>query len=222
MTNAGVTRWLFEASAGLYAWMTAQPPWRDSCRRLMAGLPLADHTLRIVDLGCGAGSSTLELSRHRPHDSVVGVDFAGRMLRCARRRARGAGLDEPRLTWVRTDAAHLPFRANSVDAITGHSVLYLLPDRDAVLQECLRVLRPGGRILVMEPNERPVRVRDVVALSADPRFLLSIALWRPISRLYGRFAPASLEAVLRTAGFAGCEVSEAMSGLGLCASGHKA
>ena len=86
----------------------------------------------------------------------------------------------------------------------------------------MRVLRPGGQLLVMEPSERTVRVRDVAAMSADPRFLLSIALWRPISWLYGRFAPASLEGVLRGAGFSGCEVSEALSGLGLCASGHKA
>ena len=217
-----MTRWLFEVSAGLYAWMTAQQPWRDSCRRLMVGLPVTDHALRIVDLGCGAGSSTLEIARQRPHDSVVGVDFAARMLGHARRRAQAEGLNGPRLSWIRADAGHLPFRANSVDAVTGHSVLYLLPDRHAVLQECLRVLRPGGRLLVMEPSARSVGVRAVAGISADPRFLLSVALWRPISWIYGRFAPASIERLFRASGFLRCEATEALSGLGVCASGRKA
>ena len=69
----------------------------------------------------------------------------------------------------------------------------------------------------MEPSDRSPRLRDILAISSDPRFLLSIALWRPVSALYGRFVPESLEATLRTAGFASFHVSETLSGLGLCA-----
>jgi ubiquinone/menaquinone biosynthesis C-methylase UbiE len=143
------------------------------------------------------------------------------MLRRARREAIARGLDGKRLTWIRADGADLPFETSSIDVVTGHSVLYLVADRPAVLRECLRVLRPGGRLIVMEPSDRSPRLRDVLALSSDPRFLLSIALWRPIAALYGRYVPESLEATVRAAGFASCHVSETLSGLGLCACAHK-
>jgi ubiquinone/menaquinone biosynthesis C-methylase UbiE len=217
-----VTRWLFEAAADLYGWMTAQSAWQQSCRRLAERLPAIGAPLRVVDLGCGTGASALELARLRPEDSVSGVDIAWRMLRRARRHATATPNGAGRLAWVQADATRLPFRAGSIDAVTGHSVLYLVADRRAVLDECLRVLRPGGRLIVMEPNDQPVRVRDVLTISADPRFLLSIALWRAVSGLHGRLAPESLEATLRAAGFARCQVSEALSGLGVWACAQKA
>jgi ubiquinone/menaquinone biosynthesis C-methylase UbiE len=221
-TPHALTRWLFEGGAGFYGWMTAQRPWRESCRVLLQAIPATANPLHILDLGCGAGECALELARGRPRDSVTGVDMAWRMLRRARRLAAASGLDRTRVRWIRADGARLPLRANSVDAITAHSVLYLLDDRPAVLRECLRVLRPGGGLVVMEPSDRRVALRDVVAISGDPRFLLSVALWRPISWMYGRFAPESLEATLGAAGFAQCEVSEALAGLGLCARALKA
>jgi ubiquinone/menaquinone biosynthesis C-methylase UbiE len=214
-----VTPWVFEVGAGFYDWLTAQRPWRRSCRVLAERLPPSDRPLRIVDLGCGPGASALELAHLRPRDFVWGVDIAWRMLRRARQRAaRNKG---GHLAWIRADAAHLPFADGSVDCVTGHSVVYLLSDQRAVLAECRRILRRGGRLLLMEPSDRRVRVRDLLAVSRDPRFLLSVALWRPMSWLHGRFAPGSLEATLRAAGFGRCDVTETLSGLGLCARADK-
>ena len=207
--------WLFNLGADVYGWFTAQPVWRASCAQLAAQLP-AEEGVRVADLGCGPGVSTFELARRRPDGTIVGLDVAPRMLGEARRRqagARGAG----RICWVLGDVARLPFATASLDAVTGHSFLYLLPDRGAALAEMLRVLREGGRLVLMEPNSRAATVRGVLGLSRDPRHLLSVSLWRPFSRVHGRFSAASLAATLRRAGFVECRVEETLGGLGLLA-----
>ena len=73
-------RWLFEAGAGFYGWMTMQDAWRRSCRQLVERLPSTDRPLRIIDVGCGPGVVRLELARCRPKDFVSGMDVATRML----------------------------------------------------------------------------------------------------------------------------------------------
>lgn len=213
--------WVFEVGADVYGWLTAQGAWRACCAELVARLPPGER-LRIVDLGCGPGVSTFELARLRPASAVVGVDIARRMLEEARRRERDSGLPPGQVRWVRADAGRLPFRSGSVDALTGHSFLYLVPDRDAALAECLRVLRPGGRLILMEPSDRPARVRELLRFSRNPRFLLSMTLWRRVSRFKGRFTPATLEATLRGAGFGQCRVDETLAGLGLMSFAEKA
>jgi ubiquinone/menaquinone biosynthesis C-methylase UbiE len=214
-------RSFFDCVSIFYAWMTGQDAWRGSCAALVERFP-PGLGLRIVDLGCGPGVSAFEVARGRPGAWVAGVDSAVGMLQQARRRSRVEAPPADRIRWVCADAGQLPFRTGSVDALTGHSFLYLLSDRDAALSECLRVLRSGGRLVVMEPSDRTVRLPDLLRTSLDPRFLLSMALWRPMSRLRGRFGPTSLHALLRRSGFATCRVEETLGGLGLCARAQKA
>jgi ubiquinone/menaquinone biosynthesis C-methylase UbiE len=207
--------WLFNLGADMYAWFTAQAAWRGSCARLAEQLG-AGEARRIVDLGCGPGVSTFAIAQRRPDATVVGVDVAPRMLAQARQRRR-----TERITWLQADAARLPLATASVDACTGHSFLYLVADRTAVLSEIRRVLRPGGQLVLMEPREQGAALDQVLALSRDPRHLLSVSLWRPFSRLHGRFSARSLQQTLAEAGFVDCLATETLNGLGLLATARR-
>jgi ubiquinone/menaquinone biosynthesis C-methylase UbiE len=209
--------WLFNLGADVYGWFTAQAAWRASCARMAARLADLEHAC-IADLGCGPGVSTFELARQLPRARLIGLDVAPRMLNQARRRRRKVDLSSTRITWLQADAARLAFKTASLDACTGHSFLYLVADRRAVLSEIRRVLKPGARLVLMEPNERSATIAQTLAVSHDPRHLLSVSLWRPFSRLHGRFTPASLTATLERAGFVECQSEETLGGLGLLAS----
>jgi ubiquinone/menaquinone biosynthesis C-methylase UbiE len=200
----------------VYAWFTAQAVWRGSCARLASRL--ADLSApRIADLGCGPGVSTFELARRLPGARVLGVDVAPRMLHEAQRRRHAAHLSSERISWLRADAAQLPLAAGSLDACTGHSFLYLVANRGAVLSEVRRVLRPKGRLVLMEPNDRPARLSQMLELSRDPRHLVSVSLWRPFSRLHGRFTAVTLTTTLERAGFIVRGAEETFGGLGVLA-----
>ena len=212
----------FDLGAELYAWFTYQPVWRHSCAELAARLPQRPG-LAVVDLGCGPGVSTLELARQRPADRLVGLDLAGRMLREAKRRAARERGTTRGPAWLRADAGFLPLRSASVDVLTGHSFLYLLgrTTQARVVPEMWRVLRPGGRLVLMEPSAEPARARRVLGLSRDPRHLLSVLLWRPYSRFHGRFTPERLGTLFQQHGFVDARVEPVLAGLGLLLSADK-
>jgi ArsR family transcriptional regulator len=108
---------------------------------LLALLP-AEWT--IADLGCGTGALAEQLARHVRR--VVAVDQSGEMLRTARRRL--AGLRNVELHEARLEA--LPLADASCDAAVAVLVLAYLDDPAAALREAARVLRPGGRLVVVE------------------------------------------------------------------------
>jgi ubiquinone/menaquinone biosynthesis C-methylase UbiE len=212
--------WIFNVASDVYGWFTAQSAWRASCARVASHLPNG-RQLRVLDLGCGPGVSTFELARARPGAVIIGLDLAAQMLRQARRRQRQAGLGSQEIQWLRADAARLPFGPATLDAVTGHSFLYLVPDRPLVLAECLRVLRPGGRFVTMEPAAEPTSLWRVLRVSRDVRFLISIGLWRPFSRFHGRFNVSSLCGILERGGFANCGAEVTIGGLGILAWAEK-
>jgi ubiquinone/menaquinone biosynthesis C-methylase UbiE len=163
------------------------------------------------------------MARRRGDARYVGLDRAPRMLAEAQRRQRRAGQPRWRISWLRGDAGRLPLASASLDAVTGHSLLYLLgePTRSRTLPEMLRVLRPGGRLVLMEPNARGASPRQVLRVSADPRYLVAVLLWRPFSRLHVRYSPASLRQTVERAGFVPTRVDEVLGGLGLMACAEK-
>ena len=120
------------------------------------------------------------------------------------------------------DAASLPARTASVDAVTFHSVLYLLSDQSAALREAARVLRPGGRAVLLEPQAGPrATLFGLARALPSPRWAVTAALWRAMSKVYGRSSAQSLWTALESAGLRILRIEETLGGLGLLAVAEK-
>ena len=96
---------------------------------------------RVLDACCGTGDLAIA-ARARGAD-VVGLDFSERMLERARRK-------EPQIDWVRGDVLALPFDEGSFDAVTVGFGVRNVEDLEAGLRELRRMLRPGGRLGILE------------------------------------------------------------------------
>lgn len=213
--SAGLHRLIFDAGAQPYDLLTRHRVWHEHCRLMLDKVPPARHgaSRRILDLGCGPGVSAIEMSRAGVNDRVLGVDVSRSMLKRARRHVDAAGLhDEVPLTHA--SVFDLPFRTGSVDACTGHSFLYLLPDRARALEEMRRVLRPGGAVVLLEPAAGAALPRLARHLP-NPSFALTMSIWMMASRAAGRFTPSQLEVTLARAGFVDIEMESTLEGLGL-------
>ena len=105
-----------------------------------------------LDVCCGTGDLTLELAgRVAPDGYVIGCDFSEPMLDLAREKATGRGIDSVRFEWA--DALELPYDSGRFDAVTVGFGVRNFADRDRGLKELARVLRPGGRLVVLEFTE---------------------------------------------------------------------
>ena len=120
------------------------------------------------------------------------------------------------------DAIALPVRSGSLDAVTFHSVLYLISDQAAVLRETARVLRPGGRAVLLEPQAgRRATLLGLARALPSPRWALSAMLWRAMSGVYGSPTAQSLWSALELAGLRVLRIEETLGGLGLLAVAEK-
>jgi ubiquinone/menaquinone biosynthesis C-methylase UbiE len=110
------------------------------------GLALGKHQgLAALDIGCGTGFLSLELAA-RGH-RVTGIDFAPEMLALAKEKAVSAGAS---IRFEEADAENLPFATGSFDLVMTRHVLWTLPHPEAAIGEWIRVLRPGGRLAVID------------------------------------------------------------------------
>jgi ubiquinone/menaquinone biosynthesis C-methylase UbiE len=205
--------WLFEVGATAYDLFTTNPVWLANCARLLDHVP-AGQQRRVLDLGVGPGASALALGQQRPELCFIGLDFAQAMLKAAVRNRRKAGWSSERLCLGRGDALHLPFQAGRLDAVTGHSFLYLLSDYKQALAEAQRVLRPGGFVAFLEPHAGSVSW-SWLSGQVSGRLWVSLSLWRLYSGWQRRFSPQSLSLSLAQAGFSNVKTEVTLGGFGI-------
>jgi ubiquinone/menaquinone biosynthesis C-methylase UbiE len=120
------------------------PGVREAWRRLL--LPrLPAPGADVVDVGCGTGSLSCLLAQEGY--AVRGVDLAPRMVAAARAKAAALGVGA---TFTVGDAADPPVADASADIVLVRHVLWAMPDPDAAVARWLRLLRPSGRLLLVE------------------------------------------------------------------------
>jgi demethylmenaquinone methyltransferase / 2-methoxy-6-polyprenyl-1,4-benzoquinol methylase len=146
--------------------------WKDAM--IQALNPRKDPTYRTLDVAGGTGDIAfriVEASGRLAHTTVL--DINGSMLSVGEERAAKKKLSD-NLTFVEANAEELPFEANSFDAYTIAFGIRNVPRIDVALKEAYRVLKRGGRILVLEFSEvdMPVldRVYDAWSFNAIPKF----------------------------------------------------
>ena len=135
------------------------------------GNPTALATIQpgetVLDLGSGGGIDVfLSARRVGPNGKVYGLDMTEEMLALARDNQQKAGLTN--VEFLKGDIEHIPLPDDSVDLIISNCVINLSPDKDQVLKEAFRVLKPGGRLAVSD---------IVVRGSMPPEIRHSVELW---------------------------------------------
>jgi demethylmenaquinone methyltransferase/2-methoxy-6-polyprenyl-1,4-benzoquinol methylase len=155
---------------------------------------------RVLDAACGTGD--LALADLEAGGTVTGLDFSERMLERARRKSDA-------IEWVRGDVLALPFEDAAFDSATIGFGIRNVDDLDAGLRELARVLRPGGRLAVLEITRPTGVLRPFFRLWFDVliplagRVLPGGAAYSYLPASVRRFpGPADLAAALRRAGFA--------------------
>jgi ubiquinone/menaquinone biosynthesis C-methylase UbiE len=147
---------------------------------------------RIVDVGCGTGLFVSDLAQIvGPAGRVLGLDISPDVLALARRRCT----DWPWVACVQGDATALPAADGEFDVAVSVQVLEYVAEVDRALAELQRVLRPGGRVLVVDSDW------DAFVLSADDEVLQAriLATWR--AHAAHQRLPRSLAPRLRRSGF---------------------
>ena len=165
---------------------------------LGCGNPTALAELRpgeyVLDLGSGGGIDVL-LSARRvgPTGKAYGLDMTDEMLALARENQRKSGVEN--VEFLKGEIEHIPLPDASVDVIISNCVINLSADKDRVLREAFRVLRPGGRLAVS----------DVVVRGPVPdEIRRNVELW--IGCVAGALEEGEYAAKLSNAGFTGVSV----------------
>lgn len=106
-------------------------------------------TKRFLDIACGTGDLSINVAHRHPGIAVNGVDFVQEMIHAGRGKVDQKKLSG-RIQLMPGDAIHLPFRDNTFDVAAMAFGIRNIPDRQEALREMLRVIVPGGQVMILE------------------------------------------------------------------------
>jgi ubiquinone/menaquinone biosynthesis C-methylase UbiE len=149
---------------------------------------------RIIDLGCGTGSTTLMLKQAFPEAEVVGLDLSPYMLVVADMKAQKAGLN---IQWLHSKAESVPFPDASFDLVASSLLFHETPPAvsRAILRESFRLLKVGGQVAILDSSQKTLRQTEWLADIFEEPYIKS-------------YAAGSLDAWAGAAGFAAVQTHE--------------
>jgi len=148
----------------------------------------------VLDLGSGGGIDVLlSAKRVGPTGKAYGLDMTDEMLALANANKKKAGVEN--VEFLKGEIEHIPLPDNSVDVVISNCVINLSSDKDAVLREAFRVLKPGGRFAVSDVVTRGEML---------PEIRKSVLLW--VGCIAGALEESDYLNKLKEAGFAEAEV----------------
>jgi ubiquinone/menaquinone biosynthesis C-methylase UbiE len=176
--------------------------WRTAENSAAYLLPHLEPGFRVLDVGCGPGTITVDLAARVVPAEVVGIDTSEEVIEAARQAAEEAGCGN--VTFMTGDVAAVDAPDSSFDVVHAHQLLQHLPDPIAALTEMRRVLRPGGLVAVRDSD-----YASFCWAPTDPRLDRWLQLYHRITEHNGAQADAGrwLPAWVRAAGFADLAVS---------------
>ncbi len=193
------------------------------CREVAQRADLALNG-KLLDIATGTGEIALAARRRYPNADIYGVDFSENMLAEAREKP---GADS--IEWEFADAHQLRFADESFDAVTHGYLLRNVSDVERVLREQFRVLKPGGRVVVLETS--PPRGVLKLVLSAGMSVVLPLlgqliakdrqAYTYLKSSTLGFMSPAEVAEIMERVGFRGVEWSTKYFGTNVIMWGRK-
>jgi arsenite methyltransferase len=122
----------------------------------------------VIDLGSGAGNDAF-IARHETGETgkVIGIDFTPAMIERARNNAEARGFNN--VEFRQGDIEKMPVTSNVADVIVSNCVLNLVPNKDAVIKEIFRVLKPGGHFSISDivlEGELPKQIKEAAEMYA--------------------------------------------------------
>jgi ubiquinone/menaquinone biosynthesis C-methylase UbiE len=139
------SRWSESYDRCVLQWLLFGPSHRAMIGRIRARF--GDRPIRVLDIGCGTGLFAARLREALPGARVTGVDLVSGML--ARGRERWRKLAETAAP-VQGDSERLPFDSAAFDVVTCANSFHHYPHQDRAVAEMRRVLRPGGRLILVD------------------------------------------------------------------------
>jgi len=144
-------------------------------------LPHLSQGARILDVGSGGGLFTKYIADQRPDVHIIGIDLSKPQIARATKRMRNYA---DRVRFELGDATQLAFADRTFDGVISYGSVKHWPSRDAGLAECVRVLKPGGPLLITE-TDRSTSFEDAkrfIENYTTPRFLggINLAIFRTL------------------------------------------
>ncbi len=200
--------------------------WKSSFVNALA--PVAG--MKVLDCAGGTGDIAFRVLRAAPGTTVTVCDISREMLDVGRKRARDAGVSEDVLRFVEGNAENLPFGDESFDAYTISFGMRNVPRPDVAVDEALRILKPGGRFLMLEfaevRNEAVKRLYDAYSFGVIPAIGEAVAgdrdSYQYLVESIRKF-PKQEEflQIMNSAGLRSTSVTDYSFGIAACYSGFK-